>query len=1074
MSRHAAPMSGAFRFLFVDGVFATLIGLLIVVLGFAAYGNMVKEASPDLDIPMAMVRTAWPGAAPELVEKEVTAVLEKQVKTLSRLKRYTSGSRNGFSMLLVEFEADAPVEEAMRSLRTRISEAAPLLPSEADAPAVEQISTSDVPVLGLVLHGQVDPARLGDSARDLRQAIERLPGVRKVEVSGARDRIVSIRVDPLRLAAARLSLTDIRSALLAGGLDRPLGEYETGELRATLSLAGRFSSLDQLRDLPLAQRDGVTVRLGGVAEVAFALERARELTEISLNREAFAPGIDLSVFKASGADTVTLIDAVKATVAATTLPEGATIDVMADQSVKINRTLTGVFNNAAQAVAAVFLVLLVMMGWRAATLAGVAIPITFLGSLAAVYVLGLTMNEMVVVGMILALGLLVDVFILVTEGMYEGVNERGMSFPQAAQYTVRAFAMPAFAGQLTTILAFVPLLLMGGIAGKFIQIIPLTAITCLVVSYVVAFLWCVPMARHAVRPKPAAAREESGKPGLTQRAAGLLKCFLLRYALKTRWHAGGWVLATLVVFVLSVGVSGTLGVEMYPKTDGERMAIGVELAPETRLEDAMAVARRLGDALRERPEIDNITLYAGRRSPYGLPVLAEQIADAREPSLIGLTLSFVPLEARDGRLSYTYAPEIRALLTPIIDTLPGARLTLVPQSGGPGGDGIEIVLNGDDLSALRRASQDLMLRLSSLAGVVDVRDNMGAPGLSLEVTPRRETLRFHGITLSQLADEMALAMNETPLSRLRMPATEDDLDIRLGVAWPSRGGAVGGPTNWDEMSYIRIADSRGQRIKATSLVSMQPGDAPSVVVRDNGERAVTVMARTEGVQTLMAMGALAVQFPALMAAHPEVRFALAGATKESAETMARTGLLFLLTLVLMYAVLVTLFNSFVLPVIILVAVPCALIGTFFGFKLVGMPMSFPAMIGIISLIGIVVNTSIVILDVMTGHVKAGVPVDEAAARGAAERLRPIFGATLTTVAGLVLLSTSSPMWQPLAYAIIFGLLAATVVSLLVVPCAYRLLARTPTVPGEGARPGEDDGTDRAAPDAGSVPVPSVP
>jgi multidrug efflux pump subunit AcrB len=890
----------------------------------------------------------------------------------------------------------------------------------------------------------VDEASLGGIARTLRQSIERLPGVRNVEVSGAREQIVRLSVDPMRFAAAGLSLREIRNAVTSAGFDQPLGEYETGELRANLGLSGRFSTLDELRDLPIAHRDGLTTRLGSVADVDFALEIGHEKTLASLGGKAFAPGVDLAVFKSPGTDTLELIATVKRTLDATPLPPGVELELLADQSVDINRTLADVFNNAWQAVAAVFLVLLVLMGWRAATLAGLAIPITFLGSLALIHVLGLTMNEMVIVGMILALGLLVDVFILVTEGMYEGIDGRGMNFAAAASHTVRSFAMPAFAGQLTTIIAFAPLLMMGGIAGKFIQIIPLTAIICLLVSLLVAFLWCVPMARFAIRerstrPAGGDGNDSGALAQLTARAAAALEHFLLRRALRSRWQAAAWVGGTAVCFLLSLGVAGTLGVELYPKTDGRYMAVTVELAPETRLEESLAIGQRFGDVLRARPEVANVILYAGRRSPYGLPNLAEQIADAREPSIIGLTLEFTPLAERD-RLSYQYAPEIRAQLAPLIAQLPGAKLTVVPQSGGPGGDGIEFVLSGNDLAALRRAAQDLSARLEAIDGVTDVRDNQGAPGLALDVRPRREALRFHGIGLRDLADEMVLAMNESTLARLRMPATADDMDIRMAVAWPSRQGGAGGPSTWDEMAHIRVAEPGGMRIKATSLMEMVPGDMPRVVVRNDGQRAVTVLARPEGATAVQILGTLAPQFPQLMAAHPEVGFALAGAARESAETFSRTGLLFLLTLGLMFAVLVTLFNSFKLPLIILTAVPCALIGTFVGFKLIGMPMSFPAMIGIISLIGIVVNTSIVILDVMVAHTRDGMDVAHAAARGAAERLRPIFSAMLTTVAGLALLSTSSPMWQPLAYAIIFGLLAATFVSLLVVPCVYRLLA----------------------------------
>lgn len=1064
--------SRLFRFLFTDGVFGSLLGLLMLALGAVAYQAMVKEANPDLDIPIATVAIEWPGAAPELVEKQVTAVLERHLKSLQDLKRMTSGSRQGFATMMVEFEADAPVDESMQALRTRVSQAAAEFPSEAKAPDVQQVSTTDLPVMTLMLHGTAGEAVLSALATDIKKDIERLRGVRNVELSGDRDPVVRIMVDPLRLNAAGLTLSDVRNAIRSASLDTPLGRYETRGVAAEMSLSGRFTSVDQLRDLPLSPSgQDYQVRLGSVADFQEGLRTATERTFVRLGDDAdadgFSQGVGISVFKVPGGDTLDVVARVTAAATQTRLPPGVALDTLSDQSEQVEERLDSVFANAGEAVAAVFIVLLVMMGWKAAAVAGLAIPVTFLGSIAMVFALGLTMNEMVVVGMILALGLLVDVFILVVEGMYEGIKARGMSFPDAARFTVSSYAGAAFAGQLTTILALAPLLAMGGVAGKFIQIIPITAIVCLAAAYVVAFLWVVPMSRFAfARRGGGAAKPEA--PGAADRlaaaAAARLRTLLERAVVGGKVRAASWIAGVLALFIVSLGVAGTLGLDLYPKTDGDHMAVSVELPPPTRLEEAEAVARDLGAAVADLPYLERVVLYVGRRSPEGTPSKSEQIADVRGPNVIGMTLTFVPLEARDGRLSYTYAPEIRETLAAVLADQPGASLLVSPQTGGPSPDTVEVRIAGDDLRVLRAAAADLKAAMAPIPGVADLRDTLGQRSMSIAVEPRREVLRFHGVGTQAVADELALAMNETPVAKMRRPATEDDPDILLAVAWPSRAGAPGGPSTWNEVGHIRLRDAGGERIKATALVDMRPTDAPRVIVREDGERAVTVLARPEGTTATAILTALAPAFPDLQAAHPDVTISVAGAAQESADTFESTGQLFIVTLVLMFAVLVTLFNSYRLPIVILCTVPSALIGVFLGFAAVGMPMSFPAMIGLISLLGIVVNISIVMVEAITARRREGLSLKQATAQGAAERLRPILGTTATTLAGLILLSMSSPMWQPLAYAIMFGLLSATVISLVLVPALYLFLA--PKRLDEATSAAEDG----AVPAAGSQPA----
>jgi len=1033
--------SKLFRFFFIDTTFAGVLGTLLVLGGLFAYTSMIKEGAPDLAIPVAQVRVLWPGASPELVEKEVTTPLEKAIKSLNNLKRISSGSRSGLALLVVEFEAEAPIEESIRALRTKVAETASLLPADVEAPAVEQMSTTDAPILTYMIHGNVDDAVLGDTARDIKERLERIGSLRKVEVSGARQEVGRVLIDPMRLNAVNLSMTMVSDAIRAASVDRPLGEMRDGRTPASINLAGRFTNVDEIRLLPIHQMtSGRVVRLGDLAEVRRDLSTESVRTFVSFAGKPFAKGVSMSLYKAPGADTVATVAQIRQTVERFPMPKGVEASVLTDEAVDVEEKLAGVFTNAVQAIAGVVLILLVMLTWREAAIAGAGVPITFLGSIAAVFALGMTMNEMVVIGMVLALGMLVDVFILVMEGMHQGLYAERRDFESAAGVTVKRFALPAFAGQLTTILALAPLLFLPGIDGKFIRLIPFTAIICLVISYIVAFVWALPSSRHLLGRKlkgDGVTRVDR----ITNRASGCLLDWVLAYVVCSRRVAALWMAGILALVLAAVAAGAMLPSEAYPKVDGRNMGISVELPPGTPLDRSTEIGLGIGDILRAKPYFQSTIAYIGQKSPFAVTSSAERIADTPGSHVIGFSLVFTPLDARDGRLAYTYVPELRRELHDALAEVPGASVVMAPQGGGPsGGDDLQIDIQGEDIGQLRAAAQEIVAALAAVPGTGDVRDDMGPARSALVVTPVREALEFFKVRLTPVAEEIGLAMGETTVAKLKRGATEDDVPVQLGVMWPSRNGEAGPPTSWTDLMLIRASGPDGTRIDLASLLAAQYSSLPQVIVHSGGNRTTSVRGKAEGSNTATILRAAWPEIEKIQARNPQLRIGLAGQLAEANETNSNMMKMFLLTVVLMFGLLVLLFNSYRLPFIILFSVPCALVGTLFGFLAIGMPLSFPAMVGIVSLLGIVVNVSIVMVETMREFIESGRSVREAAAHGAADRLRPILSTTLTTVAGLALLSFSSPMWQPLCYAIIFGLLAATVLSFVVVPALFVLLS----------------------------------
>ncbi len=1034
------------RFFFVRPIFGILLTFLLGVSGLMAYGSIVKEATPDLAMPQATVQTEWPGADPETIEKLVTGEIEKQLKSIKGLKRLRSASFNSLSVIAVEFTAESNLTEAMQALRDKVRDAEPHLPREAKKPRIEQVSVDDTPIATVALYGNVDMALLGQAAWTLKERLERIPGVKRVELGGRRKEVVLIRLDPARLVSLGISPTRVREKIQAAHLDMPWDRLESDQAGATLTLYGRFRDVRDLENLPVSRlASGRVVRLGEIASVRRDLEREKTRVAFSRLGAPFEPSIDLSIIKIPGVDTVLAIqragDVLEEAMHTTAIPHGVSYSFTSDQSEYIWERLSEVFTNGWQAMLCVFLVLLVMLSWREALVAGLSIPLTFLGALAVLNFMGYSLNELVIIGMVIALGLLVDVFILMMEGMHEGIYVQRLSFAQAALRTVKTYAMPAFAGQATTILAMAPLFGIGGIDGAFIRIIPVTAICCLVISLLVALFVDVPLSR-AVFPDVREGYKKSRMDVLTERLSTTLSAWSLRTTLRSRPVALAWTGAATGLFVVSVLAFSLLPSLLYPKADGRNLGIAVELAPGTTLDTSHQVARELGDILRSKPYLESVVRFTGQKSPLSRNSLGEMLLPFEDANFIGFSCIFKSLEQRE-HLAFEYLPALRTELEQALRNTPGATLILTPQTGGSTTeDPIQVEITGSDMDHLRRIAMQVTDALRAVPGATDVRDNLGPPRLDIKLLPNREALDFFEIDQRELAAQVRFAMTDEEIGKFPMPGTEEDLEMRMGLAWPSRRGNSGGPTSLEELLMIRPFRPNGETVAALAVMTPVIGEAPQSITHKDARRVVTIMARTEHRTVNEILADLHPTLEALRQDWPAgYDFHFAGEAEAAAETYASAGRMLAMAVFLVFALLAIQFVSLLQPLIIMITLPFGLIGTLGGFFLAWIPFSFPAMVGLISLVGIVVNNAIVMVETMNHHRADGMSVREAAARGAADRLRPIVGTTLTTVVGLIPLALSNPMWMPLCNAIIFGLLTSTVISQLVVPCLYLLLTR---------------------------------
>jgi multidrug efflux pump subunit AcrB len=1026
------------RFFFLRTVFGILLTLLMVVGGLLGYGSMIKESNPDIALAIATVTTTWGGADPETIEQQVTNELEKEIQSVEGLKTLDSASFSGFSLINAEFRADADVDQSMQRLREAVSRAEPNLPRDADQPSVRSISVTDAPILTVALFGNLDPVVLSQAAQKIEDRLEKVAGVTEVTLGGARDEVVQVRMNPSQLTALGISPMTVANRIRTANTDVPLDEIESDAIGTQVRFFGRFRQIEELQTLPITRLNGRVVRLSELAEVRRELEPENSLAEISIAGSDYESVVSVAVKKVPGQDTIRVVNAVLADLDAAkgdpnVWPPGMDYVVTADDSEIIWEQLGNLFSNAIQAMIAVFAVLFIALTWREALIAGLSIPLTFLGTLAVLWLMGSTLNNMVLIGMVLALGLLVDVFILMMEGMHEAIFTSELSFNQAALKTVKTYAAPAFAGQLTTILAMSPLMAIGGTMGKFIRLLPLTAVICLLLSFAIALLVDIPLSRYLLGNLKN--RKKSRVDRLSETASERFVRWSLNYTVRSKATARAWTLFALTLFVTAVLAFTQIPTTFFPEEDSLKLGINVELPPNTTLAVSQTVADDLGETLRQKPYFDNVIKYVGQSSTL---VSTGTLQPTEGSYLLGFSGILVPEDDRD-QMSNAIANDLRAELNQTLQKYPGAKLLVSTESATGSGDPIQIEIAGSDMAELRQLSNQVQNLLRQIPGTTDVRDNLGNLQADLRIVPRREELDFYGLTEEDVAAQARYYMTATEVGNFVIGGNQEDIEIRLSTAWPSRNGTVGGPTRRDELSLVRFFGANPDQpvVPAGSVVTAVQGQSPLSITHRGGQRTVTVLSKTANRTVGEILADVAPQLDELQATWPMgYRYSFAGEAEDQAETFGSAGQALGVAIFLVFAVLVLQLNSFSQPLIILITVPLALIGTFGGFFLAWIPFSFPAFIGIIALVGIVVNNAIVMVDTMNGYRQEGMTVKKAAAHGVADRLRPILTTSITTIIGLIPLALSSPQWMPLCSTIIFGLMASTLIALIVIPCLY--------------------------------------
>ncbi len=1016
--------------------------LAAIFAGFRAYTTVPRESFPDIEIPFIIVSTIYPGAAPADVEKQVTDQIERELKGLDGLKELTSISQESASIVTAEFLSGTDIDDALQKVRDRVDLAKPDLPTAAEDPILQEVSFSDIPIVQINLTGDVGPVVLKELAEDLQDEIEALPGVLRVNLVGGLEREVKVDVDPERLRLYGLSLDDVVDCVRDENVSIPGGEMDLGSQSFAVRVPGEVEDPLEVGNFVIVARGGQPIFINDVATVSFGFKDRDSYARIN-GQESVA----LSVQKRFGANVIEVVDRVKALVAETEVhwPAGVESIILGDQSKDIRMMVKDLENSILTGLCLVIAVLMFALNFRNALFVGLAIPLSMLMTFLAVSLSGVTLNTVVLFSLILAVGMLVDNAIVVIENIYRHLQEGERREPAALSATQEVGSAIMFS-TLTTLAAFSPLFTWPGIVGDFMWYLPFTVSLALAASLLVAFTVSPTLARNfmKVRPQDMRSADPAGESssGFGGRVGGLIvKVYrsTLSWALEHRWVV---ILGTLVVFVAVVLLFGAFnnGVEFFPETEPRQIIVDVEMPPGTRVAETDLVVQEIERRLADIPDIRVIAAStgAGSQSDFG-------VSGGGDSTVGRVMVDLLDLEERSQN-SFLTMDQVRDRVTGI----PGVTIDVNrPSEGPPVGDPVSIELTGEDFATLGEISQRIREAIIDVPGLVSLDDDFDLARPEIIVDLDRTQAARLGLTTANVAGTMRTAINGTEASTYR--DGDDDIDITVRLQAGSRAAL-------DDLKTLTIVAENGAQIPVSAIATIERSKALTSITHKDLKRVVTVSGKVteprfaEPVRQEAQRRVEAI--PELMPAGYSMTFAGQSEDEEEAKEFLSSAFTYGVLMVL--ALMVAKFDSLALPLIIITTVLMSMIGVLLGLLVMDLPFGIIMTgLGVISLAGIVVNNAIVLLDFGEQLGAKGLPRRQQIMETGLRRLRPVLLTAVTTILGLIPLSTgfefdftafrfsgggeSSQWWQTMGVAVIFGLAFATFLTLVVLPVLYDAL-----------------------------------
>ncbi len=1017
-------MTSFWTFFLKQHHFTILLTIVLFAAGTYAALAIPKESAPEVQIPIGIVTTILPGASAEDIEGLITDKIEDRVLGIERVSKVTSTSGEGISNVTVEFEASADIDASIRLLKDEVDKARPELPQEAEDPIVTDVNFADQPIIIGSLAGNVTPAELTAFGEQVEEELERVTGVSDVTLSGVRARQVQVIVSQTKLRQFGLTLSDVTSAIRLAGNGAPAGSITTDAINYAVRLEAPVTDTTMVGDIALIGPGGTPLHVRDVADVIDGVEDPTTISRVSVDGSPSSPALTFSVFKSRGGNIVDTGNAIKEklhSLQETTLA-GTSLVISYDAAKDVEHDLTELTRVGLETVALVLLMLFATLGWRESIAAALSIPLSFLIAFIGISASGNTINFVSLFSLILAIGILVDSGIVVVEAIHTRLIKTGDKH-QAAVAAIKEYAWPLIAGTFTTIAVFIPLFFLSGIVGKFIASIPFTVIFVLLASIFVA-LGLIPLfATYIIRPTLSSF--EKRQEEYNEKAKRWYENFL-RKMLEDRKRGNRfiWLMVGLFVLALVLPMVGAVKSVFFPGDDLNLAYVEIEAPPGTELTATDITAREVEEILYTDTRIASFVTETGNGSAFsGAPSSGQKVAN-------------ITLNMKEGRKETS--AEIVSDLREKFRTITSARITVSePQDGPPTGAPLLATFSGDDLGDLTIAAEHAARVLADIPGTINVTPSTRND--TPEFVVRLNTARAAelGVSPAAVAETLRGALFSTKAASIRTGGQDIEIRTKLDLNPSYKEPRETTHTTIDAVRELSITGSRGP-VPLSAIATIDFEAANSVIRHEDGNRITSV-------QGDVALGANALEvitaFQKKMEAEnlpSGITMSLGGETEDVNQSFTEMGLALIAGLALMLAILVLEFNSFRHSFYLLLTIPLSLIGVMVGLMLTGQPLSFPAMLGIIALAGVIINHAIILMDSIAriGRENPENSLEEVVIKAASSRFRPIILTTIVTVVGMIPLSLASALWGPLAFTIMFGLTFAMTLTLVLIPLLY--------------------------------------
>jgi len=1090
--------------------------LLIVVLaigGIFSYTQLPVESDPEVKIPIAVVTTVFPGASPADIEELVTKKLETHISGIQDIDKITSNSSNSISSITVEFNADADLDDSIRRLRDTVNNNQDELPDDADDPQVTEISVDDTPIFSMSLAGPYDGLTLREYADDIKEELEKIPGVREVRVSGGDEREIEISYDPEKLAFYGLTTTQTNQAVAAANVLIPGGNFEGEKYNYSLRTDGRFFSAEELRNIPVMHAGNNSIIY--LRDIASVQEQSIKRTVYSRFRAGTnvpEEAANISVLKKTGGNIVDTADAAKTRIdeLVKDMPAGIYWDITIDIAKEIRTNFDQLTHDFIITLILVFGILLLIVGLKEAVVASLAIPLVFFVTFGVMLATDISLNFLSMISLILALGLLVDDAIVVVSATKQYLKTGKFTPEEAVLLVLNDFKVVLTTTTLTTVWAFLPLLFSSGIMGEYIRSIPTVVSVTLLASLIIALIinhplaailervrttrkfffiylilvavlgvggfyitniylktiiitlsalsvyWMVDWYRKGGKNKLENNKELMAKEWADDKAIkeklrtqgsheetsfggrfihGIIHFDkiipvyekYLRKILLTRKNRWMLVAAVTILFIgaITLPITGVVKSEFFPVADSELMFVDIEAPVGLRLNETDKIVAEVEKRLLKYPEIINFSTVVGS----GGVSFDFSPSSATPSNEAQITLRLSEKEKRNIK-SYDLAEIIRK----DVSEVSGATITVETLSGGPpAGSAFEARIRGDDLDTLDKIANDLKPVLSGIDGVVNVDVSLKNSPADYTFSLDYNRLELYGANAATVGSTIRMAISGTEVTKVVREGDEIKVMARF---------SEDKIPNLQSLNNLQIKNNQGQTIFLKDVADIRLEPSVEKITRVDQKRVVLLSSgvsgktnATEVVKEFQDKVKKSYQLP------EGYDIIYGGENEQNAESVQSIINAMVIALVLIVSTLIIQFNSLRKAIIVLVTIPLALIGVFIGMAIFGINLSFPGLIGVVALFGIVVKNAIILVDKINLNIKFGIPFSESIIDAGKSRIEAIFITSICTIVGILPVTVSNEVWLALGSAIIFGLMLSSFFTLFIVPTLYIMMVK---------------------------------